>query len=262
MGIRIFSLYKTIALIFALSISSVNRIGSLRSQTQYSDISSEKRSPRTTVRLSIKQSNGATKQANNLQITVNGLGRTKSYGPNGNARSRSLNQSNCDNKAGSNLKVERTKSAQPDEANGINKKRNENRDNSQATADAVIRDSGEDRIKLDASDRQASDHQGEENGKRLPAEIENNKDPPDRLECDAQPNESLNGTTPRPTQSRAEEFPKLKKLIGREMKKLSEKQFSSKLIRCKTAVEIDDYMSSSKGRSKTARKLIFSETIG
>ena len=189
---------------------------------------------------------------------MNGLGRTKSLGQNGNARCRSLNQSNSDNKAASNPKVERTKSAQPVEANGINKKQNETRDNGQATAGTVSKDSGEDRISLDVSDR--DDHQ--KNEQRPLFGKENDKDSPDLFECNAQPNaESLNGAA-RPAQGKPEEFPKLQKLIGREMKKLSEKQFSGKLIRCKTAVEIDDYMSSSKGRSKTARKLILSETIG
>ena len=231
-------------------IRSVNRIGSLRSQTQYSDISSEKRSPRPTVRLSIKQSNGGTMQANNLQITLNGLGRTKSYGQNGKTRSRSLNQSN---KTGPTLKVERTKSAQPNEANGTNKKRNENKDNALDTV-TVIRD--EDRIKVDANDRPGDDQRSTRSG-----ETENDQDSSNR--CKTQLSKPLNGNEMKwPNQSKQQEFPKLEKLIHREMKMLSEKQFSSKLIRCKTAVEIDDYVSDSKGRSKVARKLIFSETIG
>lgn len=224
----------------------MNRIGSLRSQTQYSDISSEKRSPRPTVRLSIKQSNGSATKANNLQITLNGLGTVKANGQNGNARSRSLHNKSMSCRASPNLKVEHTKSAQLDEADRANKKRNENRENRRETFTVqVIRDSDEEGIKVD------------ENNQKSPVTGGTQDDQPDQFGTEAQPSDD--SSTKRPNE--AEAFPKLEKLIHREMKKLNEKQFSSRLIRCKTAVEIDDYLSDSKGRSK-AQKLIFSETIG
>lgn len=233
-------------------LSSVNRIGSLRSQTQYSDISSEKRSPRTTVRLSIKQSNGSATQANNLQITLNaplnGLGTAKANGQN--ARSRSLNKSMSCSKASPSLKVERTKSAQPDEADGTNKKRNEIADNRRETVTVQVI-SDEDRNEKVNENNQRSSRTGE-----------TESDQPDQFGSKAQPNDDSSNRMRRPIEGKEEAFPKLEKLIHREMKKLNGKQFSSRLIRCKTAVEIDDYMSDSKGRSKAAQKLIFSETIG
>ena len=102
--------FKTVFFFFSSFYDSANRIGSLRSQTQYSDISFERRSPKT-LRLSIiKHSNGTTIQPNKTQITLNRL--EKRSLQNGNAKRANYNQSLSSNKS---LNLTNKKSAQLNE---------------------------------------------------------------------------------------------------------------------------------------------------
>lgn len=231
-------------LFFSHCLNSVNRIGSLRSQTQYSDISFEKRSPKATIRLSIRQHPNGTYIQPNAQIALDGLYKEKNNNnqnyQNGNARINLNNQSSFSNKSS-------PKSAQsnhPDE-------------------DAIAND---DQCSLDnKSDEQISDaknkcnpidecsaDRNEENNK-----IKNNGDHNLKKDKSKFENQSTDLFANKQLKTNQIELPRLEKLIQNE---IDSNQLPRKLTRCSTSVEFDGHTSSGTKIAKN-RKLISSDTI-
>lgn len=172
-------------------------------QTQYSDISVEKRSPKTTVKLSIKQhSNGRTIQPNSSQIIVNGLNKDKN-----NNNQNANNQLLSSNKS-PNLKKTTSEPTEPVQSYKLNVDQS--------------------RISLNDNQDKISD---------ISDEFKNSKKQ-DQFNFD-----STQLTNVSKDNRNQVEYPKLEKLIQNELKKLNNKQLSHKLIRCNTTVEIDDYTS-------------------
>lgn len=235
----------------------MNRIGSLRSQTQFSDISSEKRSPKTTIKLPIKQNSTKNTIKSTAQIKSNGLtfndvnnNEIESH-QNGNVKKIFNNQSLSGNRSSSSNLNE----YQLDQLN---------HDRLDRKNDKQINKIDDDANKVISTEL---DQKNENNGNRY---FDAEKKSIIRDKFNFSTNFRTKSITKRPNKKDEIEFPKLEKLIRNELKMISEisKQTNDiKLTRCNTDSKINDRSlanssSEIKSKRKQNSKLISSDTIG
>lgn len=182
------------------------------------------------IRLSIKNPNSKIVQSNNSQIVLNGIKNSLDENQNYlNSKNRNDRSPCSSNRSSPNSKDEKLKIAQLEMEN-----------------DKETKDSKDKSSELNGAYKN--------NDENLSAKRRNDQTDSIRLSKDEK-------------QSSVDiqaEFPKLEKLIQVEIKKFENKNGTRKLIRCNTAIEIDNYCATKQNNSKFVQnhKLIFSESVG